>query len=282
MRCATGIRAAAVAVLLLHGWSAWADEYNFIFDPGSAQFVESKAGNRENVGRVLSLIQDFGGTHGIQFVLLGEVPADCLADLKCSDATLLRQRVEAVSGSVIALSGSGKSIQALRWQPIAPATPHLEGLRLRIRDFASQVFSAQCPYHVQLSDPRLPMTMAPDGADQVWATVVGSAPVPVTDRTSIRVQSGSAQSSQAELAARQSFKGHEAMLGSGSEQIQWSAAQFSWEDGGADVIVEERLVSRDIGNELLPWNTDGSSPSPPASDAAGCRINFQLLQPHDR
>lgn len=281
MRGQLDVRTAAAAALLVCVCGARAEEYTFNFDPGSPQLVESKDDNRANIGRALSLIQDFGGQHGIQFVLLGEVPAGCMADLKCDEVKLLRQRVEAVSERVIALSGSGSSVQELRWQPIPGSMPHLEGLRLRIRDFASQVFSAQCPYHLQVSDPRLPRTIAPDGTDQDWVTVVGTAPVPVTDRTLIRVRSGASQSSQAELAARQFFKDHQTTLDSGSEQIQWGAAQFKWGEGGADVIVEEKLVSRDIGNELVPWNTDSASPAPAASDTPGCRINFQLLEPHD-
>ncbi len=282
MTCDISIRAAAAAALLLCACGARAEEYTFQFDAGSAQFVESKGDNRQNVGRALSVIQDFGGAHGIQFVLLGEVPAECMADLKCEEVKLLRLRVEAVSERVIALSGSAGYAQLLRWQPVPPAVPHLEGLRLKIRDFASQVFSAQCPYHVQVSDPRLPGTLAAAGADQDWVTMVGTASVPVTENSSIRIRSASAHSSQAELAARQSFKDHETTLSSGSEQIQWRAAQLQWGEGAAGVIVEDKLVSRDIDNELLPWNGDNSAPAPAASDGAGCRINFQLLEPPSR
>ncbi len=281
MRRDVSIRSYAAAALLLCAGAARADEYTFEFDPGSPQFVESKGGNRTNTGRVLSLIRHFGGTHGIQFVLLGEVPAGCMADLKCDEAKLLRQRVQAVSERVIALSGTASSLQVLRWQPVPRATPHPESLRLRIRDLPSQVFSAQCPYRVQVNDPRLPRTIAPEGSDQEWVTIVGTAPVPVTDRTSIRVRSDASRSSQAELAAKQSFQDHETTLGSGSEPIQWNAAQLKWGAAGADVIVEETRVSRDIGNELVPWNPDGAAPLPPAADASGCRINFQLLEPDD-
>lgn len=279
MRNGIGIRAAVAATVLCCAGSARADEYRFDFDPGSGQLLETKADNRSNLDKVLSLIRDFGGSHGIQFVLLGEVPVQCLADLKCDAVKLLRQRVEAVSERVIALSGSGDSLQGLRWQPVPPATPHLEGLKLRIRDLASQVLSRQCPFRVQVRDPQLPPTIAPDGTDQDWVTIVGTAPVPVTDRTSIRIRSGAGESSQSELAARQVFKDHQTPLVSGSDQIQWSAAQLIWGEGGAEVIVEQRLVSRDITNEVLPWNPDGTSSVPSAADVPGCRIRFKPIEP---
>ena len=133
-----------------------------------------------------------------------------------------------------------------------------------------------------MSDPRLPRTTAAEGSDQAWVTIVGAVPVPVTDKTLIRVRLGSNPTSQAQLAARQSFKDEQTTLDSGSEQIQWSAAQFKWGEGGADVIVEARLVSRDIDNELQSWDTQDSTPAAPASDAPGCRINFQPLEPHDQ
>lgn len=275
MRCDVRIRSVLIAVLLLFAGIARADEYIFEFDPGSAQLVESKGDNGARIRGVLALIRRFGSIQGVQFVLLGEVPAPCLADLKCDAAKLLRKRVQAVSDGVVALSGSASSVQVLHWLAVARTTPTPELLQLRIRDLPSQVFSAQCPYRVQVNDPRLPRTIAPEGA-QDWVTVVGTAPVPVTDQTSIRVRSDAAGASQTELAAKQTFQGDEMSLGS-----EWTAAQLKWGEDVAAVIVEEKRVARDIGNELLAWNPDSPAPAPPVAAASGCRINFKRLEVDD-
>ena len=145
MRSAIGTRAAVLVTLLVCACGARAEEYTFNFDPGSPQLVDSKGDNAANIGRVFSLMQDFGGGHGIQFVLLGEVPAECMAALKCDEAKLLRRRVEAVSERVIALSGSGNSVQQLRWRPVPPATPHLEGLTVRIPTWHRRRFPHNVP-----------------------------------------------------------------------------------------------------------------------------------------
>jgi len=202
-----------------------------------------------------------------------------MEDFKCPDARLLRRRVEAVIDYIRVQSGSANVAQALRWQSVAQTTHHVEGVRLRVRDFAAQTFSPACPYRVRISDPQLPKTLSSDDADQDWVTVIGNEEVPVSEGTSVRIYSGAGQSAQTELAADQLLDDHKATLSSGADWIQWSVAQFKWEDGSANVVVHNGLVSRDIGNEILSWNTDSSIPTAPVSDAGGCKIGFRLLRP---
>lgn len=256
---------------------AHAEEYLLNFDPGSSKLPDLRSDSGRVIAQVLSLVRDYGGTHGIQFVLLGELPADCVDDLKCEDAGILRKRVAAVYEYVDAQSGLSDAAQKLRWQPVARTTPHIEGLRIGVRSFLSQTFTPHCPYQVQVSDPQLPKSLVKDKADEDWVTVIGPDPVPVTNQSTIRIRSPAAQAAQVEVSAKQLTKDGQAVLGTGSDQLQWSATQFEWDGDRAEVGVTAAQVSRDIGDEIRPWDTNGGSLSPPASELSGCRISFSLL-----
>ena len=277
----------AAAMLFARSAASSAAEYTFVFDPLDAHFSPQLAGNHDALTATVSLLQDYGGAEGVHFILVGALPADCLAAVDCDARDLLKRRVESLSAEVAASADGARLLTLLQWQsvPFASESLHVEGLQLRLRVDPPAVYSAQCPYDLQVTDPRLPAEVAATG-DQPpsWVSVRGLVAVPISVAASVRVTSAIRNSG--EVTATQRRKDHNARLNSGAIQAQWSASQLNWDADAADVEIASDSQPRDIGNVILPWADPDtkSADSQPAdtksadtsADSESCRLHFVL------
>lgn len=270
--------AAATIAAMIYAAPGCAADYTLAFDSGSARFMADRGDNATTFSAIVSLLRAFNASHGIDFVLVGELPAECSATPDCTASLLLRQRVEAVTAQVTAQPAGGELIAQLRWQSIPPATPHVEGLQLRTVSAPPRAFSDRCSYQLEITDPRLPPPLPTAATTPSWVAVQGPGAVPITANTLIRISPGAAQKNPpATLTALESLKDHDVVLSSGSAQAQWTAMQLQWEADDADVVVEDSSQPRDIGDVVLPWDTQPSAPRtlPPET---GCHMHFVRAQ----
>jgi hypothetical protein len=274
------IMAAALGLSQVSVGIASAAEYLFVFQPLDAHFVPELAANRESLAAALGLLRDYGMAESLHFVLIGELPAPCLAAADCEARSLLKRRVESITAEMAALPDGARWVTQLQWQPIplGPAAARVEGLQLRLRLDPPSVFSGQCPYQLQVTDPRLPPQLPTDDTQSgtqsdLWVSVRGLAAVPVSGAASMRVTAAVRNSGT--VTAIQKMDDHDALLGSGSMQAQWTAAQLNWNADAAEVDIDSAGRSRDIGNVILPWD-DAPAGSSSSDAAQGCRVHFVL------
>lgn len=273
---ARAVAAAATLAAVFHASQGCAADYTLVFSSGSASFAADQGSNAAAITAIASLLRNHGVGHSIDFSLVGELPAECSANPGCPASLLLRQRVEAVTAQLMAQPGAGNLVAQLRWQPIPPATPHVEGLQLRTVSAPPKAFSDRCSYQLEIADPRLPPPLAAATSAPSWIAVQGPGAVHITGDALIRVSSGTGKKdAPVTLTALESLKDHDVVLSSGSTQPQWTAMQLQWGADGADVIVQDSSQPRDIGDVVLPWD-----PEPDTAKAApaesGCHMHFVL------
>jgi hypothetical protein len=253
------ILAAAMFAQIAVG-AASAAEYLFLFEPKDAHLTLERADNRASLTATLALLQDYGTAAGMHFVLVGDLPAECLAAADCEARSLQQRRVEAIQAAMAALPDGMRSVRQLQWQPI-PVKPdriHAEALRLLLRVDPPAVFSGQCPYQLQVTDPRLPAELEVLGEEPTeWVPMRGLTAVPVSSAASMRVTPSVRNSGTVTVTQR--LNDHDALLGSGSAQAQWSAGQLQWNADAADVDIDSASQPRDIGNVILPWDENPRS-----------------------
>jgi hypothetical protein len=275
------ITAAAALFAALTAGPASAAEYLFAFEPLDAHFAPERADNRASLAAVVALLQDYGTAEGLHFVFVGEVPAECFAAAECDARSLHKRRLESIEVEMAALPDGARWAPQLQWQaiPMAAQSAHVEGLQLRLRVDSPSVFSGQCPYQLQVTDPRLPPQLAAVGGEpNAWVPMRGLAAVPVSGAASMRVTPAVRNSGS--VTATQRVNDHDALLGSGSTQAEWSAGQLNWSGGAADVDIDGASQPRDIGNVILPWDENPRSlPSVVTTTSTGpasCRVHFVL------
>jgi len=272
------VAAAATLAAIIHASQACATDYTLVFASGSASFVADQGDNATTLAAIASLLRNHGAAHSIDFVLVGELPAECSVNPECPASLLLRQRVEAVTTQLMAQPAAGDLVAQLQWRSISPATPHVEGLQLRTVSAPPRAFSGRCSYQLEIADPRLPPPLSAATSAPSWITVQGPGSVHITGDALIRVSSNATEKSgPVTLTALESLKDHDVVLSSGSTQAQWTATQLQWEADGADVVVEDSSQPRDIGDVVVPWD---AQPGPPRATPAesGCHMHFVLAQ----
>lgn len=275
---ARAVAAATTIAAILHAGPVCAADYTVVFASGSAKFAADQGGNAKTLAAIASLLRNHGASHSIDFVLVGELPAECSASPDCPASLLLRQRVEAVTAQLMAQPATGSLVAQLRWQSIPPATPHVEGLQLRTVSASPRAFSDRCSYQLEIADPSLPPPLSGATGAPSWIAVQGPGTVHITGDALLRVSSSTVQkSAPATLTALESLQDHDVVLSSGSPQAQWTAMQLQWEADGADVVVEDSSQPRDIGDVVLPWDAQPSTPRAPAAEL-GCHMHFVLSQ----
>ena len=182
-----------------------------------------------------------------------------------------------------ALPDGMRWVTQLQWQPILgkPERIQAEVLRLLLRVDPPTVFSGQCPYRLQITDPRLPGELEVLGEElTTWVPMRGLTAVPVSGAASMRVTPALRNSGTVTVTQR--LNDHDALLGSGSAQAQWSADQLQWNADAADVDIDSASQPRDIGNVILPWDESARSlpniptPSSAAMAPGSCRVHFVL------
>lgn len=283
----TRIRVLTVAALLAlcHAMSAGSAEYVLTFRKESARFEPDLADNRRSFTALVSLLQDFGSQPSLHIVLAGELRPACSAAPDCE--ALLLNRVEALATQIMDRSGGPAWIRALRWRGIPGTAAPVEGLRLRLLSDGTPLFSARCPYQVELADPRLPPLLGAVPARFEWVTVQGPAAVPITIDAQLRVRSAA----RVEITAWESYGDARLPLGSGLSQAQWTARQLKWhanladvivtgppEDAGAHVPGADRrppLERMDVGDELLDLPMGPLAPPPAA--VSGCHLRLRWV-----
>ena len=275
---AHAVVAAATIAAIIHAGPGWAADYTFAFESGSAKFVADRGSNATTLSAIASLLRNHGASHSIDFVLVGELPAECSAAPDCPASLLLRQRVEAVTAQLLAQPTTGNLVAQLRWQSIPPATSHVEGLQLRTVSAPPKAFSDRCSYQLEIADPSLPPPLSAATGAASWIAVQGPGAVHITGDALLRVSSATAQkNAPATLTALESLKDHDVVLSSGSTQAQWTAMQLQWEADGADVVVQDSSQPRDIGDVVLPWDAQPSTPRAAPAES-GCHMHFVLAQ----
>ncbi len=266
----------AVAIALCGAGIDRAAQYAFIFEKASGQFVPELADNRTTLAALHSLLEDYATARGLQFVLVGELPADCPATSDCPGAILLRQRAQAITSQLMLQPDGATLVAMLQWRAVPPATAHIEGLRLRVQPVTPTDFSDRCPYQLEVTDPRLPSLLTAGDDNQGWVGIQGLAAIPITEGAAIRVRAAHPAFSSATIVASESLSDHDVELISGPLQVQWSAEQLEWSDDGADVVIEGGAQPRDIGNVILPWNGDSGRQADNTTSTKGCRLHFVL------
>ncbi len=254
-----------------------AAEYLYVFAPLEANFAPDLAGNRASMMATLSLLEDYSAAEGVHFVLAGELPAECAAAADCEARNLLKRRVESVTAALGALPDGARLVTLLQWQPIPPAPggSHVEGLELRLRLDPPAVFSGQCPFELQVTDPRLPAELfSSDHEANPWVSVRGLTSIPVSTAASMRATPAVRNSGA--VTASQRTSDHNAILSSGAVQVRWTAEQLTWTGDAADVDIDSESEPRDIGNVILPWNDGQSGDSDAATTVGSCRVHFVL------
>lgn len=270
--------AATFFVAIIHAGLGCAADYTLVFEGGSAKFVADQGGNATTLAAIAALLRNHGASHSIDFVFVGELPAECSATPDCPASLLLRQRVEAVTAQLLAQPAAGSLVGQLRWQSVPPATPHVEGLQLRSVSAPPKAFSDGCAYQLEIADPSLPPPLSAAGGTPSWIAVQGPGAVHITGDALMRVSSSSAQkNAPATLTALESLKDHDVVLSSGSPQAQWTAMQLQWEADGADVVVQDSSQPRDIGDVVLPWDAQPSTPRAAPAES-GCHMHFVRAQ----
>jgi hypothetical protein len=269
--------------------TASAAEYLFVFEPEDAHLTLENADNRASLAATLVLLKDYGTAVGMHFVLVGDLPAECMAAAECEARSLQKRRVEAIQGAMAALPDGMPWVTQLQWQPISmrPEGIHAEVLRLLLRVDPPTVFSGQCPYQLQVTDPRLPAELDVLGEEPTeWVSMRGLNAVPVSSAASMRVTPAVRNSGTVTVTQR--LDDHDALLSSGSAQVQWSAGQLQWNADAADVDIDSASQPRDIGNVILPWDENPRSlPNIPTTASAAttsstptaqgsCRVHFVL------
>jgi hypothetical protein len=287
-RAFLGILAAAIFAQMAPG-TASAAEYLFWFEPKEAHFAPERADNRGSLAATLALLKDYGTAVGMHFVLVGDLPAECLAAADCAARSLLQRRVESIRAAMAAMPDGRPWVTQLQSQPISvkPERMHAEVLRLLLRVDPPSVFSGQCPYQLQVTDPRLPAELELLGEEPtVWVSMRGLTAVPVSSAASMRVTPAVRNSGTVTVTQR--LNDHDALLSSGLAQAQWSAGQLQWNADAADVDIDSASQPRDIGNVILPWDENPSSlPSIPTTASSAttsstttppgsCRVHFVL------
>ncbi len=273
------VAAAATVAAIIHAGPGCAADYALIFAGGSARFVADQGANATTLAAIAALLRNHGASRSIDFVLVGELPAECSATPECPASLLLRQRVEAVTAQLMALPATGNLVAQLRWQSIPPATPHVEGLQLRTVSPPPKAFSERCSYRLEIADPGLPPSLSATAGTASWIAVQGPGAVHITGDASIRVSSSSTaqKNTPATLTALESLKDRDLVLSSGSTQAQWTALQLHWEADGADVVVEDSSQPRDIDDVVLPWDPQPGTPRALPAES-GCHMHFVLTQ----
>jgi hypothetical protein len=261
--------------------TASAAEYLFVFEPVDAHFAPERADNRSSLAATLSLLQDYAGAEGVHFVLAGDLPAECVAAADCEARSLQKRRVDSIKAEIAALPDGARWSAQLQWQatPSASEGTHVEGLQLRLRLDPPSVFSGECPYQLQVTDPRLPAELSAAGAEpKAWVSVRGLDAIPISGAASMRATAAVRNSGT--VTATQRLNDHDALLSSGSTQAEWSAGQLDWHADAADVDIGSASQPRDIGNVILPWDENPAS-LPTAGTNSGaafatCRVHFVL------
>jgi hypothetical protein len=269
--------------------TASAAEYLFLFEPEDAHFTPALAENRSSLAAALALLQDYGTAVGMHFVLVGDLPAECLTAPDCEARSLQKRRVESIRAAMAALPDGTRWMTQLQWQPISttPEHIHAEVLRLLLRLDPPSVFSGQCPYQLQVTDPRLPAELEVLGEEPTaWVSMRGLTAIPVSGAASMRVTPAVRNSGTVTVTQR--LNDHDALLSSGSAQAQWSAGQLKWDADAADVDIDSASQPRDIGNIILPWEENPRSlpsiatsastatTSSAATAPGSCRVHFVL------
>ena len=269
--------ATTIALLAMSSAAATAT-YEFAFETGSAHPIDDST-NTRTLTAVASLLHDYQSAVGLHFILIGQLPPACGEASECPEQRLLKQRVVTVIDRLMGAQPKGTNSAAqLRWESVVADGSRAETLWLGIRINESALWSAECPYHLQVNDPRLPPRLPTDGGDVQWIDLQGLNAVPLTAAAVVRVRLAESPDPSASISVIQVLDGKERVLGRSRAEVQWSANDIHWSSDAADIDIDPQLPSRDIGNALLPWDDADHAVAQRAAAPKHCRTHFFLAR----
>jgi hypothetical protein len=223
--------------------SAFAAPYLFVFVAGSAKLSRDLPDNQIALTSLLELLSDFHGAGGFHFVIEGTVPSSCAPASDCDG--LLVSRVNSLIDSVDHLGEDARLSRDLSWRRVPEANLPADTLRISVSADAPKPLSPDCPYVLEISDPRLPSS----DSHQDWLNVNGIVDIHVTPAAQIRVHTADAAGN---LSVKQGVASAERELVASAPRAEWRAGDLL----GAAGIAEIRFGNPELTSASVPRKRD--------------------------
>jgi hypothetical protein len=280
-----GMQAVLVVWLCSLASFAPAADYAFSFSPGDARFNLEHGNNRGTFEAMISLLRDFHGAGGFNFILTGNDADHCQSSSLCNAAALLEKRVNAITSEIGSRKADENLALDLKWQAAETARDAMaeDLVRLQVSNHDPRSLSPHCPFILEVIDPRLPSS----AGHQDWVNMSGVAQIYLTAGASIRIRSAD-PATAADVSVRQVLGKQTRDLAPKGQSAQWQASELLSDSGSADLQVS--TISADIAatpavsslaarkrdvseaSEPLP----GPGPGPVAGQPEGCEIRLLL------
>jgi hypothetical protein len=259
---------------------AFAADYVFAFEPSAASIDLDRRDNRLTFDAMLALLADFHGASGFQFTLVGADPGHCAGNAHCDAADLLVRRVNAIVAQIDQRKDRAALATDLKWaldseQLVAP-----DIVRLQIVALDAGALSPQCPYVLELNDPRLP----PVVGHKDWVSVQGLTEIRVTAASAMRVHPLNPAAGGVPLRALTASGVAE--LGSKGPQARLMASELLSSANVADLemgppapVMAQRRT-RDVAPDSEPWPTEDTQRVKETAEVItgvqGCAVRLML------